>query len=69
MALDILGIPAMSTDAERAFSSAKLTIADRRNRLNMRTVASLEQLKQWMGGDSVIYEELTEDQGVLVEQI
>ena len=33
MALDILSIPAMSAEPERLFSGAKITIADRRNRI------------------------------------
>jgi hypothetical protein len=69
MAIDILGIPSMSTDAERAFSSAKLTITDRRNRLTMEAVGTLEKLKQWLGVDGFIYEELTKEQEVLVEQL
>ena len=45
MALDILLIPAMSTDPERLFSGAKITISDRRNRLGIYTIKALECLK------------------------
>jgi hypothetical protein len=67
MAIDILGIPSMSTDAERAFSSAKLTITDRRNRLSMATVSALEKIKQSMGVDHLIYEDLLKDQELVIE--
>jgi hypothetical protein len=33
MALDLLSIPAMTAECERVFSSAKILILDRRNRL------------------------------------
>ena len=49
MALDMLSIPAMSDDAERVFSSCKLTITDRRNRLSIEVIEQLECLKSWMG--------------------
>ena len=47
MAFDILSIPAMSVDLERAFSSAEDTISEDRNRLGEETVAALQCLKQW----------------------
>ena len=49
MAIDILLIPAMSSSPERLFSSAKITITDRRNRLGIASVQALECLKSWMG--------------------
>ena len=49
MALDILSIPAMSADPERAFSGAKITITDRRNKLGIETIEWLECLKSWTG--------------------
>jgi hypothetical protein len=49
MALDILSIPAMSADPERAFSGAKITITDRRNKLGMPMIEYLECLKSWTG--------------------
>ena len=48
MALDILSILAMSADPERLFSSAKITISDRRNRLSIYTLEALECLKLWL---------------------
>jgi len=45
MALNILIIPAMSAAPERLFSSANITISDRRNRLHGDTTAAIECLK------------------------
>ena len=49
MAIDILSIPAMSSSPKRLFSSAKITITDRRNWLGIASVQALECLKSWMG--------------------
>jgi hypothetical protein len=49
MAIDVLSIPAMSADPERLFSSAKITIINRRNRLGIDAIEALECLKSWMG--------------------
>jgi hypothetical protein len=49
MALDILSIPAMSSDPERAFSAAKITLTDRRNKLSIDMIECLECLKSWIG--------------------
>jgi len=48
MALDYLSIPAMSTEAERLFSSCKVTLTDRRNRLGVDLLKALECLKSWL---------------------
>jgi hypothetical protein len=45
MALDLLSIPAMSASPERLFSSAGLTITERRNRLGIQSIEALECLK------------------------
>lgn len=47
MALDLLSIPAMSASPERLFSSAGLTITERRNRLGTKSIEALECLKSW----------------------
>jgi hAT family C-terminal dimerisation region len=47
MALDMLTIPAMSAAPERLFSSANITISDRRNRLHGDTTEAIECLKSW----------------------
>jgi hypothetical protein len=41
MALDILSIPAMAADPERLFSSAGLTVTDRRNHLLIESIKLL----------------------------
>lgn len=48
MAIDYLSIPAMSTDAERLFSSCKITLTDRRNRLGDDVLEAIECLKSWL---------------------
>lgn len=47
MAINILSIPAMSADVERLFSSAGLTLANRRNRMKPAMLEALESLKSW----------------------
>ena len=47
MALDILSIPAMSASIERVFSSANITVSDRRNQLSPNTIEVIESLKSW----------------------
>ena len=47
MTLNILSIPAMSDEPERLFSSARLVVTDRRNRLGIDLIEALEQLKSW----------------------
>jgi hAT family C-terminal dimerisation region len=54
MALDVLSIPAMSAEPERLFSSAKITITDRRNRLGIDTIEAIECLKSWLGKDGTV---------------
>jgi hypothetical protein len=46
-ALDLLSIPAMSTELERVFSSAKLTATPLRNALSDKTMEVLELLRYW----------------------
>lgn len=45
--LDLLSIPAMSTELERVFSQAKLTLTPQRNRLTDQTIELLELLRYW----------------------
>jgi hypothetical protein len=52
-ALDVLAIPAMATDCERAFSLAKLTVTSQRHSLLGSTVEELQLLKNWIRGGSV----------------
>jgi hypothetical protein len=47
MALSIHSIPAMSAEVERVFSSSKLLISDRRNRLGDDVICAVECMKSW----------------------
>jgi hypothetical protein len=38
----------MSLDPERAFSAAKITLTDRRNKLSIEMIECLECLKSWL---------------------
>ena len=49
MALDLLLIPAMSTDPERAFSIIRENVLDRKNRSSTELVKALLLLKSWIG--------------------
>jgi hypothetical protein len=51
--LDVLSIPAMSTELERVFSHGKLTITPMRNRLSEQTVAMLELLRHWWSNNII----------------
>jgi len=52
-ALDVLAIPAMSTDCERAFSLAKLTVSSQRHSLLGSSIQSIQLLKNWIRGGCV----------------
>jgi hypothetical protein len=54
MALDVLSIPAISAELERLFSSAKISITDRRNRLGIESIKAIECLKSWFNKGSII---------------
>jgi hypothetical protein len=54
MALDVLSIPAISAEPERLFSSAKISITDRRNRLGIESIEAIECLKSWFSKGSTI---------------
>lgn len=47
MALDLLSIPAMTAECECVFSSAKILISDRRNRLKDDIIEASECLNYW----------------------
>jgi len=47
LALDILAIPAMSTDCERSFSLAKLSLTSQRLSMSPTTLEALQCLKNW----------------------
>ena len=47
LAFDLLSVPAMSTECERAFSKAGGVVTEERNRIRAQTVQSGECLKSW----------------------
>jgi hypothetical protein len=47
MAFNILLIPAMSSETERGFSGAKLTLSPSRNRLSEDVIEATECLNRW----------------------
>ena len=47
IALNLLSIPAMSAELERLFSSCKITVTDRRNKLSVKVIEALECLRSW----------------------
>ena len=51
----------MSADLERLFSSAKISVSDRRNRLGIYTLEALECLKSWLNIELEDIGELEED--------
>ena len=53
MALDMLCIPAMSAECERVFSSSKLMVTDRRNRLKDDIIEAGECLRAWIHNDVI----------------
>ena len=44
----------MSAKLERLFSSAKITITDRRNRLGIESIKAIECLKSWLSKGSIV---------------
>lgn len=55
MALDLLSIPAMSSEPERVFSSVVNCLSDRRNKMSMEVLEALELLKSWLKLKDFLY--------------
>lgn len=55
MALDFLSVPAMSAEVERLFSSCKITITNRRNRIGIDAVEAIECLKSWLRKNNISF--------------
>ena len=53
LAFDVLSIPAMSAEVERAFSSAKRLVTPDRGSLNEQTIEMRELLKNWWNSNAV----------------
>ncbi|KAL5592518.1 hypothetical protein FOBRF1_013544 [Fusarium oxysporum] len=60
-ALDLFAISPMSDECERLFSSAKLTIVDRRGRLKADIIEACECLRAWYGKPQVEDDSDSED--------
>ena len=58
MAMNILSIPAMSSENERSFSQAKLVYTSQRLRIHRDLVRVLQLLKQWARGGLFKWQEL-----------
>ena len=69
MALDLLAIPAMSSEVERVFSSTGLMITDRRNRLKEDIVEAVECMKSWQADGGIVSFKDTEQVRVMLEQL
>jgi len=54
LALDVLAIPAMSADCERAFSNAKFTVTSQRHATDAKTVEELQLMKNWLRSGTVV---------------
>ncbi|KAF6820625.1 transposase-like protein [Colletotrichum plurivorum] len=48
LAIDVLAVPAMAADCERAFSTAKLTLTSQRMNMKPETIESLQLSKNWL---------------------
>jgi hypothetical protein len=48
IALDLLSITAMSAEVEQLFSSCKIAITERCNRIGMAVVEAIECLQSWL---------------------
>ncbi|CCE35404.1 uncharacterized protein CPUR_06833 [Claviceps purpurea 20.1] len=53
LALDLLAIPPMSADCERAFSAAKLTVTSQRHAMKPDTLEKVQCLRNWMRRGSI----------------
>jgi hypothetical protein len=61
MALNLLSIPAMSAAPKRLFSSCKITLTDRCNKLSGRVIEALESLRSWYQVQTFDLEDVEEE--------
>jgi len=54
MALNLLAIPAMSSEVERVFSSIGLMVTDRCNRLKEDILEAVECMKSWQADGGLV---------------
>ena len=69
MALNLLAIPAMSSEVERVFSSTGLMVTDRRNRLKEDIIEAAECMKSWQADGGLVGFEETEQVRNMLEQL
>jgi hypothetical protein len=48
MALDVMTVPAMSSECERLFSATSLMVTPLRNRLDAGTIGLVQTLRSWL---------------------
>jgi len=69
MALNLLAIPAMSSEVERVFSSTGLMVTDRRNRLKEDIIEAAECMKSWQADGGLVGFEEVEQVRSMLEQL
>ena len=69
MALDLLAIPAMSSEVERVFSSTGMMVTDRRNRLKEDVIEAVECMKSWGADSGIVSFKDTKQVHTMLEQL
>ena len=69
MALDLLAIPAMSSEVERVFSSTGMMVTDRRNRLKEDVIEAVECMKSWGVDTGIVAFKDTKQVQLMLEQL
>jgi len=69
MALNLLAIPAMSSEVERVFSSTGLMVTDRRNWLKEDIIEAAECMKSWQADGGLVGFEEVEQVRSMLEQL
>jgi len=69
MALNLLAIPAMSSEVECVFSSTGLMLTDRRNRLKEDVIEAAECMKSWQADGGLVGFQDIEQVRIMLEQL
>ena len=69
MALDLLAIPAISSEVERVFSSTGMMVTDRRNRLKEDVIEAVECMKSWGVDTGIVAFKDTKQVQLMLEQL
>jgi hypothetical protein len=70
MALDVMTVPAMSSECERLFSATGLMVTPLRSRLDASTIWLIQTLRSWLRaglieeGDSILFDETALEEAV-----